>query len=99
MFVMRTCRSRPAMDGRLPWSLSATYYVVGDENVIQCNIRNITRRKEAEATVRHFNLLLEQTLRDRTVQLEAVKKEAELSTYSISHDLRARSNRWKARPL
>jgi PAS domain S-box-containing protein len=79
-----------ASDGRqVAVEFVSNVYVVGDEKVIQCNIRNITRRKEAEATVRHFNLLLEQTLQDRTVQLEALKKEAADSTYSISHDLRA----------
>jgi PAS domain S-box-containing protein len=79
-----------ASDGRqVAVEFVSNVYLVGDEKVIQCNIRNITRRKDAEATVHHFNALLGQTLRDRTVQLEAVKKEAELSTYSISHDLRA----------
>jgi PAS domain S-box-containing protein len=64
-------------------------YTVGDKRVIQCNIRNITRRKEAEAKVRLLNAELEQRLQDRTVQLQVLNKEAENFSYSIAHDLRA----------
>jgi PAS domain S-box-containing protein len=64
-------------------------YTVGDKRVIQCNIRSITRRKEAEAKVRLLNAELEQRLQDRTVQLQVLNKEAENFSYSIAHDLRA----------
>jgi PAS domain S-box-containing protein len=67
----------------------STVYAVDDKKVIQCNIRNITRRKEAEARVRHVNAELEQRLLDQTVQLEVLNKEAEKFNHSISHDLRA----------
>jgi PAS domain S-box-containing protein len=63
-------------------------YTVGDKKVIQCNIRSITRRKEAEAKVRLLNTELEQRLQDRTVQLQVLNKEAENFSYSIAHDLR-----------
>ena len=64
-------------------------YTVGDKKVIQCNIRSITRRKDAEARVRLLNTELEQRLQDRTVQLQVLTKEAENFSYSIAHDLRA----------
>jgi len=63
-------------------------YEVGDKKVIQCNIRSITRRKEAEAKVRFLNAELEQRLQDRTVQLQVLNQEAENFSYSIAHDLR-----------
>ena len=64
-------------------------YTVGDKKVIQCNIRSITRRKQAEAKVRLLNEELEQRLQDRTVQLHVLTDEAENFSYSIAHDLRA----------
>jgi two-component system, cell cycle sensor histidine kinase and response regulator CckA len=64
-------------------------YDVGLKKVIQCNIRDITERKHAEAVIHELTADLERRVALRTTQVESLNKELETFNYSVSHDLQA----------
>ncbi len=78
---------------RTPYWLYLSIQPVFDDNAVLRQFiaiqTDITARKKAEATILELNAGLEQKVEERTAQLQAVNKELEAFSYSVSHDLRS----------
>lgn len=81
---------------RLDAELVSTLYTEGRRKIIQCHLRDITKRKRAEAALLSAKNelarqahVLERLVTERTGQLRDVMGELEGFSYSIAHDMRA----------
>ncbi|MCX6667498.1 MAG: PAS domain S-box protein, partial [Euryarchaeota archaeon] len=73
-------------DGRrIEVEFVSNVYVVDHQKVIQCNIRDITERKQMEHKLNEAY----QKIETRTKELEMINEHLDSFAYSVSHDLRA----------
>lgn len=76
-------------DGSRVWVLlSETLSANDGETAIDGLLEDISDRKSTEAEIRSINENLERRVRERTAQVEAINKDLEAFSYSVSHDLR-----------
>jgi PAS domain S-box-containing protein len=79
-------------DGATVWvglTVSLVRTPEGEPDFFIIALEDISRRKEAEAGLKQLTEELERRVAERTAALEAVNRELEAFSYSVSHDLRA----------
>lgn len=59
------------------------------EKAVLVSVRDVTERKRAELEIQALNEQLEDRVRRRTEQLEAVNRELDAFNHAVAHDLRA----------
>jgi len=78
-------------DNSIRWIQNEVVPIMNGDNLVklQGSFFDITDRKQAEEKILDLNRDLELRVKQRTSELEAVNKELETFSYSISHDLKA----------
>jgi PAS domain S-box-containing protein len=77
-------------DGTMLWALlTITLSDIEGVRVVDGLFEDISEQKQAQIMLQELNTMLEERVRERTAQLEAVNQDLEEFAYSVSHDLRA----------